>query len=157
MISYKRKRVWVLGWYGVQCAQLYFWKSEVSHLSPWKGYPENWETIWLRNVSPCGRTVLSFVSGLPRGAWPHSPFPSPSGDRATCLFSTESWPERGHKSAQTAGHRLRRYVPKQMSKRELCTKSALPPVSCVGKGGFLFPRVSVLLLYWGEFPCEKRK
>lgn len=119
VISYKRNHV-CGSWAGnthtdmeFYVLQLYFWKSKVSlvchpsHLSPWKGYPENWETIWLRNLSPCERTVLSFGSGSPGGARLHSSFLSPPGDRVTWLFSTESWPERGHESAQTAGNRLR--------------------------------------------------
>lgn len=122
---------------------LSFWKSKVSlvchpsHLSPWKGYPENLETIWLRNLSPCERTILLFGSGSPGSARLHSSFSRPLG--------TE-WPGWSPlKVDLTEGTSLLRLleigweVCAQVNVWDLSTKwkerSPLPPVSCAGKVG----------------------
>lgn len=110
---------------------------------------------------PPWKTILSFGLESPEDDRLCSSFLNPSEDRVSWLSSTENWPNRSHKSTRLLaivwGDVNTSECPRESSAQNgwrylLCHQ-------CLGQaqGGFLLPRVCLLLLYWGEFLCEKRK
>lgn len=168
----KKSCVRVLGWkythwYGVWCAPVLLLEVKgIFSMSPFASVTLK-RLVWklgdplFKKCVPPWKTILCFGLESPEDARLHSSFLSPSGDRVSWLSSTESWPDRGHKSARLLAIVWGGVNPSECP-RESSAQNGwryLLCHQCLGQaqGGFLLPRVSLLLLYWDEFLCEKKK